>query len=331
MRALVTGAHGFLGSHLVDHLLEQGIEVRALVSPWGKLDNLGDVEAREGLEIRRGDVSDADSLGGSCEDCELVYHAAARAKDWGRWAPFQAVNVDGTANLLAEAERAGVRRWIQISSVAVHEYTGFRDADPRTTPRGGRIVHYARSKLLAEELVTASPIEHVIARPGLWPFGPRDPNLGKMLDPIAAGKFPMPRDGKSVINTAYVGNLVDGLHRAGTRPEAAGQTYVFADEGAPSWREAFDHLASLMGAPRPGPAIPCWLSASAGWMVDRLYTGLLPNTEPPLTTYRGKVMCQDIHFSIAAARDELGYAPAIDWREGLRRTLAATGRLAEAA
>ena len=331
MKALVTGGHGFIGSHIVDRLLDEGIEVRVLVSPWGKLDNLGDVDAREGLEVVRADITKPETLAGTCEGCHLLYHSAARVADWGRWKAFEIANVEGTKNVLEEAKRAGVGRWVQVSSVAVHEYSGFRDADPRTTPRGGKIVNYARSKVMAEDLVTQSGLEYVLVRPGLWPFGPRDPNFPRILGPLQAGKFPMVRNGRAVINMAYVENLAVGFHLAGIVPAAAGKTYVIADEGAPTWREVFDYLAELVEAPRPGPSLPCWLSKMAGWTVEWTWSLLAPNREPPLSGYAGELMCNDIHFSTAAAVEERGYRPLVDWREGMRRTVRALGKGPKAA
>jgi nucleoside-diphosphate-sugar epimerase len=220
-----------------------------------------------------------------------------------------------------------VRRFVQVSSVAVHAYTGHFEADPRTTPRTGRVGSYPRSKRMAEALVAAASIpEVVVVRPGLWPFGARDPNFMALVAPLQAGKLPLVAGGRSRLNTAYLENLAEGLFLAGTVPGAAGRTYVIADEGAPTWREALGHLAQLLGAPPPGPSVPGWLSRATGAVVEATWALARPGREPPLTAYRGGVMCHDVHFSIDAARHELGYAPAIDWREGLERTLAAFGR-----
>lgn len=323
MRALVTGGHGFLGSHLVEHLLDQGMDVRAMASPWGKIDNLAHLESRKGLEIVRGDITKPESLEAPFAEVDLVYHFAARVLDWGRWSWFQKTNVDGTQHVLDAAEKAGVSRFVQVSSVAVHPYTGFREADPRETPRGGGgLVNYAKSKAMAEDLVEASALETVIVRPGLWPYGPKDPNLHKFITPLKKGGFPLVAGGKSVINTVYADNLSHGLHLAGTVPAAANRAYVIADEGAPDWKEVLEFVCDTIGAPRPKLSLPGWLSLGVSVPVEWLWAGFAPKKEPPLTKYRGGVMNRDVHFSIEHAREELGYAPKVDWREGFERTLA---------
>ena len=83
MKVLVTGAHGFIGSHLVDKLLAEGASVRALVSPWGRLDNLAGVLARPRLELVHADITRPETLRSVCDEIELVYHAAARVADYG--------------------------------------------------------------------------------------------------------------------------------------------------------------------------------------------------------------------------------------------------------
>ena len=153
MKVLVTGAHGFIGSHLCEYLLTQGCEVRALVSPWGKLDNLATVLEHPKLDLQKADITKPEDLNNICQDIEIVFHAAARVKDWGLWGAFYKANIEGTQNLLREAEKQDVKRFVLISSVAVHRYTGFRNADPRTSPTDGDINHYAKSKIMAEQMV----------------------------------------------------------------------------------------------------------------------------------------------------------------------------------
>lgn len=327
MRVLVTGAHGFIGSHLVEKLVAEGASARALVSPWGNLENLAGVRhpnVRNQIEIVRADIGESESLRGVCDGVDLVYHAAARVADYGPAAAFWRVNVEGTKNLVLEAERAAVERFVLVSSVAVHRYTGFRNADPRTLPLDGTLNAYARSKVAAENVLNAAQLEAVIVRPGLWPFGPRDPNFGRLVAALRKGRLPLVDGGRAVINTAYSENLVDGLWVAGTVPQAAGNTYVIADAGAPSWKDVFTELARILGVPAPRLSLPGWFAEPLGETIERAYALAAPQAEPPLTRYRGALMRRDVHFSPTPAHD-LGYAPTVSWREGLARTAALLG------
>jgi len=325
LKVLVTGAHGFIGSHLVEKLIAEGASVRALVSPWGNLQNLAGVQDQ--IEVVRADVSAPESLKGVCDGIDLIYHAAARVADYGPAAAFWRVNVEGTKGLLLEAERAAVKRFVLVSSVAVHRYTGFQDADPRTLPLDGSLNAYARSKVAAENVLSASQVraaqlETVIVRPGLWPFGPRDPNFRRLAAALRKGRLPLVDGGRAVINTAYSENLMDGLWLAGTVPQAAGNTYVIADAGAPSWKDVFTELARILDAPAPRLSLPGWVAEPLGGAVERVYALAMLKAEPPLTRYRGALMRRDVHFSPA---HDLGYTPAISWQEGLAQTAASLG------
>jgi len=320
---LVTGAHGFIGSHLVDEFLAAGYRVRGLVTPWGQLDRLDGARDAQGFEIVQADLTEPESLQGVCEGVGVIVHAAARVADWGPWAAFERVNVRGTRALLREAERAGVRRFVLVSSVAVHRYRGFRDADPRTLPRDGGDFPYGRSKIMAEDAVLAAGLEGVVVRPGLWPFGPRDANLARLASAVHRGALPLVDGGRAVINTAYVSNLVRGLRLAAERPEAAGRVYVIADAGAPSWKELLGELARLTGGPAPRRSVPGAVAVPVAAAIEAAWRVLAPNREPPLTRYRAGLMRRDVHFSIEAATRELGYEPTYNWREGLAASVAA--------
>ena len=324
MSILVSGAHGFIGSHLVQHLLNVGSEVIALVTPWGNTRNLETVLHHPGLTIAYGDVTDLASLS-TLPRHNVLVHAAARVADWGTSDLTKKVNVTGTWNLLRRAEELGVTRFVLISSVAVHQYTGFKNADPRSVPRNRHSLPYARSKIQAEDIVlSASSLEGVIIRPGLWPFGPKDSNFSRVLFALQKGRLPIVNSGSAVINTAYIENLVHGIQLATYRPEAVGKTYVIADEGAPSWAQLFQHIAHQLDCPTPEVSIPGWLARTAGIILENLFALANPSAEPPLTGYRGQLMAQDVHFDITYAKEELGYYPAIPWQEGIRRTVQAT-------
>ncbi len=321
MRIAVTGAHGFIGSHLTERLLAAGHQVRALVSRWGVLERLTAVV--DELELVRADITSSESLAGAFDGVEVVVHAAARVAEWGPWEPFYQANVLGTERVLHEAERAGVRRLVLVSSVAVHRYRGYRHADPRTAPRDGNLNAYARSKVIAELLVErAKRLEPVIVRPGLWPFGPRDPILSRLTAALRRGPFPLVEGGRAVINTAYVGNLAEGLLLAATVPAAANRLYLIADEGAPTWLEVFTELSRLLGVAPRWLSVPAGAAALLGRAVEGVWAAVRPNQAPPLSRYAAALMRYDLHFSLAAAKQELGYEPPLSWQQGLRQSVA---------
>lgn len=321
MKVLVTGAHGFIGSHTCEHLLAQGHRVRALVSPWGRLDNLAAVRGR--LDIVRADLGEPESVRGVGDGIDVVIHAAAKVADWGPEEAFFNVNVAGTEALVREAERAQVGRFVLVSSVAVFRYSGFREADARTMTRDGDINAYARSKKLAEDVVMGGGLEPVIIRPGLLPYGPRDVNLVRVAEALRAGRLPLVDGGHAVMNPVFVANLVRGLELAALAPDAAGQSYLIADDGMPTWREFLSTFADLLGAPAPRLSVPGAFVRPIADVSEQVWRLLRPRQEPPLTRYRAQLMTQDVHFGIRHAKDELGYRPAYTWQDGLARTVAA--------
>ncbi len=324
MNVLVTGAHGFLGSHITDRLLADGHGVRALASPWGEVRNLSAVLDHPRFELVRADLSDPDAVDGVARGMDAVVHAAARVADWGRWDAFYRTNVLGTRHLLSEAARSGAVRFVLISSVAVHRYQGFRNADPCEVPRDNLRNPYAHSKILAEDLVSgAEGVESVIIRPGLWPFGSRDPSFRRVARALERGTLPFVGSGDSVINTVYAENLAHGVRLAVERPEAPGKVYVLADNGMPSWREVFGELARLLGERPPRLRLPGTPTKAVASGLEATWGMLFPRTEPPVTRYRAGLMTHDVHFSIERARTDLGYSPRVSWQEGLRRSVAA--------
>ncbi len=322
MKVLVTGAHGFLGSHVTKGLLAAGDAVRALVSPWGDLRNLEGDRANPLLEVVRADLTDRASLEGVCEGVDAVVHAAARVADWGPWEAFERTNVRGTGALLDEAVASGTQRFLLVSSVAVHRYTGFRDADTRAMARDNRSSPYAYSKILAEDLLMRTRgIEPVVVRPGLWPFGRFDTTFGRVAQALQRGTLPLVKGGEAVLNTAYAPNFAVGVRLALHRPEAAGRVYLIADEGMPSWRELFAELAAQVGGRPPLLSLPGRPTKAVASGVEATWSTLFPRSEPPITRYRAGLMAKDAHFSIRHAREELGFQPKVGWRAALRITV----------
>src|SRR5947207_13562377 len=117
MKVLVTGAAGFLGSHLVDMLLERGDEVRAMVRP---IEDASYLRTLKHIEIVYGDLTDAESLKDAVQGMQRIYNVAAKTGPWGLEEVYRAVNVRGLASLINAAMDAGVQRIVHTSSITVY-------------------------------------------------------------------------------------------------------------------------------------------------------------------------------------------------------------------
>jgi nucleoside-diphosphate-sugar epimerase len=316
-RALVTGANGFIGSHLVRRLLAEGVEVHALTHR--SADNLSGLACR----VFRGDVNQPQSLPAAFAGVDLVFHLAARATDWGPRREFFRVNVEGTRAALVAAREAGCRRFVLLSSLAVHRFTGHLDADEDTPADQARYA-YGASKAAAEELVRAAQregrLETTILRPGVVVHGPGDTTAFVHMAPVLMrGRWPHVGRGRFVFCYSYVENLVDGVALAGLRPEGAGRTLNITDDIRPTWAEYIEALQRLLGNRRGSISFPVPVARAAGWSAEMLFRLLRTKNPPPITDYRTALVSRDFHFSCARAKEILGYRPRVPFEEGLRR------------
>lgn len=323
MRVLVTGGAGFIGAHCVEALVQRGHQVRVLVQPGDPAPNLASLP----VERLEADVRDAGGLAPACVGQEAVLHLAAIPSDWAPRDQIEAVNVGGTRNLMAAALGQGVRRFVLVSSLAVHDSSGHLQST-ETAPRDRRGLPYADSKRMAEDIVLSSAhrsrIEGVVIRPGLVPFGPRDRLFSAPLcRAIRGGVLPLIRSGRARLCTSYVENLAEGLCLALASPEAAGEVFVMADEEVVSWRSLFARFALALGVPRARfPGLPWAPLHGVAWAMETVYGGLGLRSAPPLTRYRVDLMRRDYHFTSRKARERLGYRPTVGLDEAVRRTVA---------
>jgi 2-alkyl-3-oxoalkanoate reductase len=321
MRILVTGANGFIGTHLVTELVRRGHRVRGLTQPSTPVDSLRGVD----VELWPGDVRSRRDLRKACEGQEVIFHLAAIPSDWAPPRLIHAVNVEGTRNLVAGALGAGCRRVVLMSSLAVHRSTGHRDG-VEEAPRDRRSLPYAESKRLSEDIVRdprlTGRLESVVIRPGLVPFGPGDrlASLG-LARALRSGWLPLISGGRTAICTSYVENLAPGVALAGEREAAAGQTLILTDDGHPTWAELFGAFARELGVQPPRLSLPWTPVHAAATAVEALYGLLGIWALPPITRYRVGLWRYDFHFSNARAKRMLGYEPTIGLEEGARRTM----------
>jgi nucleoside-diphosphate-sugar epimerase len=318
MRILLTGASGFIGSHILDELATHQHQIRAMDLRWPA------PATRDAVEQITGDVTRPDDCRQAVAGCDAVCHLAAKVGDWGPDADYQRVNVGGTRTLLAAARAAGARRFLLFSSVSVHHYRGLRDAD-ESAPRDGHLNAYVRSKVAAEEVVRAEAtgIEWVIVRPGVFPFGPRDrTSFLHLARAIERGTIGFVAGGDALLTTAYAENLAAGTRLSLEHPAAANEDFVIGDDEPVSWRDLFTRFARALGVRPPRLSVPLWLAYPVAAALEGAW-GIVGAKDPPLLTrYRILVAGRDCSFRSGKARRLLGYAPTVSLDEAIRRTVA---------
>lgn len=313
MRAFVTGGTGFVGSHLVEALLQNGGKVNCLVR--NKLKWLGGLD----VQVVKGDLFNADALLQGMHGVNTVYHVAAMTRAPSDEALVRA-NVEGTMNVLDAAEEAGVERVVVVSSLAA---VGPSAIEPLTEQAPLQpISNYGRSKAEMERQIAARAknLETVIVRPPVV-YGPREADIYTLIK--AADKqriFPIIGSGSSPqIEMVYVSDLVDGIITAGKTEEAAGHTYFLGGQRAYSWAEVRDAVRNVLGHPVLSVKLPPFLVGSAGMISEGI--GRLLRTYPPLNREKAREAKATWLISSEKARTELGYAPGISLEAGMRRTI----------
>jgi nucleoside-diphosphate-sugar epimerase len=318
---LVTGARGQLGSHIAEQLRAAGMPVRALVRPAKDTALLRSL----GVELVDGDLCDADAVRRAVSGVHTVYHAAARVSDWGPWSAFEAEAVTATHNLVAACQAEGVGRLLHVSSISVygHPRLGPGESITEDTPLGQgfwRWDYYPRAKLLAEEIAREFPRTTVV-RPS-WLYGPRDRvTIPRLVPALLERRVPVIGRGDNLLNIIFAGDVADGAIRAGQHPSAVGRAYNLCSEGEVTQRDLLDAMTDALCLPRVRKHIPYFLAVRFALLQEAI-ARLLRRPKPPTITRRAIYLVgRSTHFSIARARDELGWRPRTDIREGVRRTL----------
>ena len=301
MRALVTGATGFVGAAVARHLLAAGHRVRVLARPNNDRRNLQHLD----VEITEGDLTDPASLARATRECQAVFHVAA---DYRLWVPdpktMYAANVDGTRAVVEAALDSGVDRIVYTSSVATLGYAADGKPADEDTPSNlnDMIGHYKRSKFLAEEAVR----EKVITVNPSTPVGPGDIKptpTGRMIRDAINGRMPAYVD--TGLNIVDVDDVATG-HLLAYEKGVVGRRYVLGGTNM-TLREILTELARVSGR-RP----PKWrLSHRAVLPIAYIAEGWahVSGREPLATVDGVKLSAHAMYFSSARAMRELGYAP----------------------
>ena len=314
---LVTGASGFLGGHLVDRLVADGASVRALVRPSSNATRL----EKLGIQFAVGSFEDAASLDRAMRGVSRVFHCAAMVADFGSWDTFKATNVTGVEALLRSAEKAGVKRFIHVSTSDVYGHPNVPVDE--TAPLRKRGWPYGDTKIESEKIVWKAYHESAIPITVVRPvsiYGPRSPSIVlEVVDLLKRGQMMHIGGGHAIAGLAYVANVVDLLLLAAESQAAVGQAYNASDGTLHTWRDYVDRLADIVDVRRPTMNIRRPAAYAAGWAMEKCWAMFQPRRRPLLTRMAVEIFGTNQGFSIEKARTQLGYSPSVDFDEGMRK------------
>ncbi|MGA9811668.1 MAG: hopanoid-associated sugar epimerase [Terriglobales bacterium] len=282
MLAFVTGATGFVGSHVARALAAQGADLRLLVRSGSDLRNIRELQA----EQVTGDLRDASSLKKAVAGCDVVFHVAADYRLWVR-DPDQMYrsNVEGTKAILEAARESKVRRVVYTSSVATMGFqsNGHLATEESPVSLANMIGPYKRSKFMAEEIAIAagkSGMDVVVVNP-TTPVGERDIKptpTGRIVVDFLKKKFPAYVD--TGLNLVDVAECARG-HVAALEQGRSGERYILGGENL-TLKQILDKLAAITGLPSPKIKVPYVVALATG-VVDQVVTGYIRNREPRAT------------------------------------------------
>ena len=264
MTTLVTGASGFLGSHLARQLVARGDSVRVILRPSSTNRAISDLS----LEYVTGDLRDPTSLERACKGVKRVFHVAADYRLWAkRSKDIYESNVGGTKNLLAAAESAGVEQFIYTSTVATIAVDRPQPPNELTEARLDEMVgHYKRSKWLAEQEVrnaakNGAPIVIVMPTTPVGPWDWKPTPTGKIIVDFLNGKMPGYVD--TGLNFVGVEECAAG-HLLAAEKGKSGERYLLGAENL-TLKEMLDMLAKITGLRAPSMKIPHGLALTAAY------------------------------------------------------------------
>jgi dihydroflavonol-4-reductase len=321
MKALVTGANGFLGSAVVRALLADGLAVRAFVRSGSDRRNLEGLD----VELAVGDLTDRTSVRGAAGGCDAVFHVAADYRLWvADSKPMYRANVEGSVNVLEAAAEAGAKGMVYTSSVAVLGLNKDRTPADEDTPvtLADMVGHYKRSKYLAEQAVRKRAAElgfPVVTVNPSTPIGPRDIKptpTGRILLDAAAGRMPAFVD--TGLNLVHVDDVAAG-HLAAARLGVPGERYILGGDDF-TLQQILELVAEHVGRRASTIRLPHWSVYPLAVGAEAI--AMLTKREPRVTLDGVRMSKKHMYFSSRKAQRDLKYrwrdprlavAAAVDW------------------
>lgn len=317
MRALVTGANGFIGGHLVEHLLSKGYQVAALDlhTDW-----LRSLEPSAKLKVIHGDFSDRDLVDPELPGNEVCFHLASAHLETNVGDDyFWKVNVEHTLEFVERCHKAGIPRFIHCSTVGV--YGDIKDPPADEASECHPDVAYEKSKLAGEKAVVAycktNNYQTIVIRPA-WVYGPRCPRTEKLFRAISKGRFFFVGNGQTLRHPVYITDMLDGFLLAAGVESDPGEIFIIAGSSAVTLEELATTIANSLGVKPPALKLPEGF-VKAGVVLIEDGSKLIGIT-PPYTRRSMKFYTGNTSFSIRKAEQILGFRPSVSLEDGVSFT-----------
>lgn len=320
MRVFVTGASGFIGRRLVPELCRAGHEVTALL--------LADEPAASalGAAVRRGDMTDPRTLTGVLDGQHSVVHLAGAVGYGQSFERCRRLNRDGTANVAGEALRAGVRRFLHMSSVSVYgRRPGVRLDEESALCKIGD--PYGDTKIEAERILrtleTEGHLELTIVRPTVI-YGPGDERfLPRLVENLRSGRSRVIGSGRNTVDAIHVDDVVRFLAAVLVDARSIGGIYNLNHPANPPWNELVAAVAAAIGVAAPRRQLPYPLAMALAAGLETV--ARLSGKPPRLTRYGVRVVGRQYHYVTERARRDLGFQPRVNLLDGIRACLEEAG------
>ncbi len=317
MRVLITGAGGFIGSHLVADQLKRGREVTAIDL---KVDALQPFLPNPRLQVLKGDFTDRALLDSYMADQDVCFHLASAHLETGLDDEhFWKVNVQGAQEFVERCHKAGVRRFVHCSSVGVFGDIPNPPADEESDCRPD--IAYEKSKLAGERAVMDYARKNgyavVVVRPA-WVYGPGCHRTLKLFRSIKKRRFFFVGDGRTLRHPIYIDDMLQGFEVAATHEQALGEVFIIAGPRAVSLLELTSEIANCTGVPAPGLKLPKALVWPACYFLEAGFAAL--GREAPFSRRSLKFFTGNTAFVTKKACEQLGFQAQVELSEGLKQT-----------
>ena len=314
MRALVTGANGFLGSYLVRHLLQHNYEVTAMTRR--RDEGLANLD----VEMAHGDVRDFDSVLSACTGQDIVFHTAGISGIWGPWKKYYTTNTVGTRNVVDACIQSSVRRLIYTSSPSVTFNGQHQTNIDESAPYPKRwLCHYPHSKALAEQNVLNANDDFDLLTCALRPhliWGPGDRHLiPRLIDRAKKKQLRRVGDGANLIDTIYVENAAEAhLQAAEALVEDSplcGRAYFISQDDPVNCWEWINEILQMAGVQRVRQSISFRWAYRLGYALESVHEMMNKDSEPRMTRFLAAQLAKNHYFDISRAKRDFGYSPRI--------------------